>query len=278
MKLNFKLYRSSCLLLTLLLTLLRCLSMTAFYNPQLGYFDNSFLPITMNVIYLLAALWFLSTLKLLPKGALRTDFTPEHSPFKWASGAGAGLLVLALILVFTSQSSSKFTPLILLTLALSTLFFISAFVNDTKIEVVRAFSSIAVIGLLMCTLAAIYFDLAIAMNSPHKVMGSFALMASMIFMLCETRVFLGKPLSRLHFATSLLTFTIGASMVLSSACYIIVASPSVFIKTPIILGNAGYLLVIAAISAYALARCFSFSDTAKEQDFADSTSEPAAEE
>ena len=252
--------------------------MTAFYNPQLGYFENSLIPFATNLLYVLSVIWLLSAIKLLPKAALKADFTPELPHFKWASGASAVLLIISLVLVFTRQSSSKFIPLILLTLALSTLFFISVFVKDVKVNIIRAFSSIAFIALFMCILAAVYFDLTIAMNSPHKVMGSFALMASMAFALCETRIFLGKPLSRLHFAMSMVTFTIGASMALSSACYIIVAAPSEFIRNPITLGNTGYMLVIAATALYALSRCFSFAETDKQNKTADSVAEPTAEE
>ena len=284
MKLNLKLYRSSCLLLTLLLTLFRCLSMTALYNPQLGYFQNSILPLAMNVIYVLSAIWFLSAIKLLPKSTIKAEFTPELPHFKWASGTSAVLLIVSLVLVFTRQSNSKFIPLILLTLALSTLFFISVFVKGQKSDMIRAFSSIAFTALFMCILAAVYFDLTIAMNSPHKIIGSFALMASMIFTLCETRIYLGKALSRLHLAMSMLTFTISASMVLSSICYIIGAAPSEFVKNPITLGNTGYILVIAATAVYALSRCFSFTEPTeltelKEQnDALETQAEPSAEE
>jgi hypothetical protein len=136
---------------------------------------------------------------------------------------------------------------------------------DSKIcASIRAFTSIALIASLTIALAALYFDMTIAMNSPHKIHGSFAFMSAMIFALCETRTYLGNPLPRLHLASSLLTFMLGISFALSSVTFLITAAPSPFVTNPIVLGNIGYIGIIIGISAYATARSFTFNNTSEE--------------
>ena len=96
--------------------------------------------------------------------------------------------------------------------------------------------------------------------------GIFAIMSAMILTLCETRTYLGAPLPRLHFASALLTFLIGASTAVSSVIYVATANPTAFASTPILLGNGGNIAVIVGISAYALARCFAFENDLKEKE------------
>lgn len=264
MKNKVKTYCLSALLLTFILTLLRCVSLSAFYDDAIGYFNPSFVTTVMNALYLLSSLWYLSALLLIPKSSLQTEFSPADVSIKSAAMFAAVLFVFSAVSIFATVSTSKFGLIGALTALASALFFSLITIKSKISETIRAFASIALISTLIIVLASLYFDMFIAMNSPHKILGSFTLMAAMVMVLCETRVYLCKPLTRLHLASALLTFSLGISFALSSVIYLFTASPSAFVTKPMILGNIGYLGIIVGISVYAVARCFTFVDATEK--------------
>ena len=258
MKNKIKIYCFTCLILTFILTLLRCISLTAFYDTRTGYFNSAFIPTVMNMIYILSSVWCLSTLILIPHSHIETDFTPSFMWMKGASMFSTVLFICSAIFMLVSPTESKFHFINVLTVALSALFFILTIVKNDKSDNIRAFISMALIAALTVILATLYFDMTIAMNSPHKIHGSFVLMSAMIFGLCETRTYLGTPIPRVHLASALLTFMLGISFTLSAIIYLFTAQPTEFVSNPVILGNVGYIGVIMGISVYAISRCFAF--------------------
>ena len=265
MKNKVKTYCFSCLILALILTLLRCISLTAFYDTQTGYFNSSFIPTVMNVIYTLGVVWCLSTLVLIPKAQIETEFTPNSVCLKGASAFSAAMFIFSILYMSVSQTASKFGFAITLTAAISALFFVFAFAKKEIYGKIRAFASILLVAAFTVILATLYFDMTIAMNSPHKIHGSFVLMSAMIFGLCETRTYLGTPIPRVHLASPLSTSTLGISSTISTVAYILFANPSKFVSNPVILGNLGYIAIIMGISVYAIARCFTFENTNTEK-------------
>ena len=255
MKSKVKIYCNTGLILTLILTLFRCVSLAAFYDVDLGYFNGGFVPTMMNAIYFIASAWCLSPIVLLPKSQIRAEFTPSTAHFKGASVFAAVLFLLSSTAFFGTRKLAVFTVALVI---ISALFFISTLFNKESLKTARAFLSIAVILTLIISLAKLYFDMTIAMNSPHKLLGSFSFMAAMVFMLCEVRVYLGKQLPRLHLAASLLTFLLGISFSFSALSFLFAAAPRPFVTNPIVIGNFGYIGIIAGISVYALSRSFSF--------------------
>ena len=262
MRNKVKTYCFTCLILTFILTLLRLVSLFNFYDVGVGYFNSSFITTLTNVIYLISSLWCLSSLIFIPKSSIETQFTPNSLCVKGASAFAAVLFIFSAI--FMCGTHSKFASIIMLTSLISTLFFIFSLLNFKVSGVIRAFASIFVTATLTIILMAVYFDMTVAMNSPHKILGAFALMSSMLFSLCETRVYLKKTLPRTHFAFCLLTFMLGASFALSSAIYVFTSHASEFISNPITLGNIAYVAVIIAVSVYAISRSFSFEDAQTE--------------
>ena len=265
MKSKLKIYCLTALFLTAILTVLRCLSLFFFYSPEIGYFDSSAITVTSNALYVTGAVWLFSPLLFIPKGAISTKFTSSRTSHKSCSSFSAVMFLFAFA---TSLLSGKLTLSVILTaaafLAATAFFALSAF-GGGKWDTPKAICSLAPTLSLVLVLASIYFDLKIAMNSPHKIVGGIILMTAMVFFLCETRIFLDKPLPRLHFASGLVTFFLGASYALSSVIYLLIASPRAFVAHPITLGNMGYLGVIIGVSVYAASRCLLFGDAEKPQ-------------
>ena len=268
MKNKTKIYITSALLLTVALTFLRVISLAAFYDAGIGYFKPSFVPIVMNVLYGISAAVCLSAIFTVKARETETTSAPQTAPFQASSFFAFVLFILATLAVIAERGRAKTPLLCALMLLLSALFFIIPLAKQSKLEGVRSFLSIAPTASFVIILASLYFDISIAMNSPHKVLGSFALMSAMVFSLCETRIYLGKPLHRLHFAFSLLTFVLGIPYVVSTAVYLWTASPSAFVTNPIVLGNLGYVSAILGISVFTVARAFSFESPKKPDEAA----------
>lgn len=265
MRNKVKIYCFSSLILALILTLLRCVSLTAFYDAQIGYFNSAFIVTLMNALYVIGSLWCISALIFIPKASIETKFTPSSVWEKSASMFATVLFLFSAVSIFTASNSSRFGLAIALSVLISASFFILTVPKSKTAENIRAFASIAIVATLTIILASLYFDMTIAMNSPNKIHGSFVLMSAMIFALCETRTYLGKPLARIHLASALLTFTLGISFSVSAVAYIFTSHPSAFASNPVILGNIGYVGIIIGISVYALSRSFTFTDAQPNQ-------------
>ena len=166
---------------------------------------------------------------------------------------------------FVLGADSKFALIIGIASLVSTLFFIFSLIRIKSSDIIRACASIFIAATPTMILASVYFDMTIAMNSPHKILGAFALMSAMVFSLCETRLYLKKAVPRLHLASALLTFMFGISFALSAIIYIFASQPSKFVSNSIILGNIAYIGIIIGISVYAITRAFMLQYTQSEK-------------
>ena len=262
MKNKLKIYCLTVAIITAVLTLLRTGALFLSYDTALGYFNSSPVTAIMNALYILGALWAASSLVLLPAGSVECKFIPtekRHVILSFISG-----LAFSFSSIFLFASSSSFLDTLFAASALiSAFFFAFPYALSNNFPSIRAYLSILSIVAFIGVTASLYFDMTIAMNSPHKIMGSLTLMSAMILMLCETRIFLGKSAARLHFASCLLTFILGTSYSASSLVYLLVTSPSIFIANPILLGNVGHIGIMIGVSIYSAARALTFGDTEK---------------
>lgn len=258
MKSKLKIYCLTALFLTFIIAALRCISLFLFYSPELGYFNNSPVTTAMTALYTTSAIWLFSALILIPKTSIKAEFTPNSKAYQSGSAFTAVMFVFSFISTITPiglDLKRLFTAIIILA---SALFFAISAIGNRKFDSLKAFSSLAVVLSLVVILALTYFDMNIAMNSPHKILGGLTAMIAMVFFLCETRIYLGKPLPRLHLASGLTVFMLGTSYGVSSIVYLLVASPNAFNSHPIMLGNIGYVGAIIGISIYAISRSFTF--------------------
>lgn len=264
MKIKLKIYCVSALALTALLLVLRTLCLFFSYDTSVGYLNHSLLSALTTVFFVIATLWCLSALIAIPHGEISTRLTPDSVAFKAVSAYSAVVALLSGSLMATVTNSTPIEKLAAISAMASALFFIFVIINKEKLELAKAFSSIILVASLVSVLASVYFELTIAMNSPHKILGGFALMSAMLFVLCETRIYLSRldgqmATPRLHFALSLLTPTLGLPFAASAVIYRLASGESGFVTGAAILGNIGYIGIISAVSVYAVARCFTFT-------------------
>ncbi len=260
MKSKLKIYCLTALILTAILSALRCLSLFLFYAPELGYFNSSPITSMITALYIASAIWLFSALIFIPKDTVSTEFISDNRVLKSGAAFAAVMFVFAFLSPLINGAKGLkeiFTAVLFLA---SAVFFILSAIGNKSLGSAKAALSLALILSLILELASIYFDMRIAMNSPHTILGSLNIMASMAFFLCETRIHLGKPLPTLHLASGLTAFMFGASYAISSLVYLFVKSPRAFISHPITFGNMGYLSVMIGISVYAITRCFAFGD------------------
>lgn len=253
-----KIYSLLALTAAIIITLLRSLSLLNSYDIATGYFNASPIFLATKIITVATALGCAAPLFLIPKNAISAKLTPSSRPMRFASCYSAIITLLATVATLPFYSSGKLAVLTIVSLGLSALFFVFFAIGRRNHEICKAFFAISVIACCVFILASLYFNLSIAMNSPHKIYGSFALMSAMFLMLFEIRIYLKKPMPRLHLAFSALTFVLGFSLSASSIIFRLISHSSEFVASPILLGNIGYVLFIAAMSLFAIARCFTF--------------------
>lgn len=263
---KIKVYCLSAVVLTFILTVLRCLSLFFAYDTSVGYFDRTFLSGFTTALFVIGALWCLSPLVLIPRESITSEFSPDTVSFKAMSAYSALVTLLASFAMITAGDTRLIEKIGIITTVLSTLFFVFGILKKDIFRTVRAFLSIVTVSSFVCILASVYFDMTIAMNSPHKIMGGFALMSAMIFGLCETRIYMQKDMPRLHFALGLLTLMLGFPYAGSSIFYRLISDSSEFVTNATVLGNIGYVYAIMAISVYAAARCYHFREAIKKND------------
>lgn len=254
---KIKIYACTAIGLAVLITALRTLCLFFSYDVETGYFNPSPLNTITNILVALAIIGAASARFIFQKDSLCTELCPKHPIFRLSSLCSALITILAAAYISTSGTLGTLGKIALVFTVISTAFYALGVVAKNKLDIYRAFLSIACIVAYIAVLASLYFNMNVAMNSPHKIFGSFALMSSMLLILCETRIYLGVSMPRAHIAFSALTVVFGFSQSLSSFTYIL-SGVSQFAATPVVLGNLGYVLLLLAVSVYATARCFAF--------------------
>ena len=265
MKNKVNIYRISALLLTLILTVVRTISLKSFYAPQIGYFNSSPIVTVTDVVLILGAIWFISSAFAISKNEISVEKTSRSLYSKVAASFTAIIFLASAVFLFF-YTENKFSVLAGIFTFLSAIYFISVAVDNKKLETTRAFLSMLPTLAFLLSAVTIYFDMKIAMNSPHKIMSGFAMLCAMLFSLCETRVFIERQIPRVHFAMGLITFTLGFTYSASTLIYLLTEKLSDFQRRPVALGNVGFIGIVLAFSIYALSRCFAFETTVESSD------------
>lgn len=254
---KIKIYACTAMGLAVLITVLRTLCLFYSYDVETGYFNPSPLNTIANILIALAIIGTASARFIFQKDSLCTELSPKHPTFRLSSLCSALITLLAAGYIATVGTFGLLGKIALVFSVISTAFYTLGVVAKSKFDIHRAFLSIACIIAYIAVLASLYFNMNVAMNSPHKIYGSFALMVSMLLMLCETRIYLGVSMPRAHIAFAALTLIFGFSQSISSFIFIL-SGASQFAAIPVALGNLGYGLLLLAVSVYAAARCFAF--------------------
>ena len=184
---------------------LRTMALLWNFDFEIGYFNSRPLHFAGTLTVIISAVILATYLVL---GAKRTPRINLSSPISFLpSGLMAtSLLYLAASMLVYAKSSEDgifangriadipaFLALVAVPLALLSVahFFLNVF-NTERASEVRAYLSIATALLLSLTSAMLYFDTALPINSPNKIVDQMALLFSALFFIYETRISLGR--------------------------------------------------------------------------------------
>ena len=227
-----KFIRLSSLLLALILAVLRTVAVLYCYDASLGYFrDGYLLPMIANLLTLLVIPFCLSLPMPLGGGKLRMMPARFHLPTAFSSALVAFLLIAYAALHVTEIGAEilRDAPTdarIVLTSGVSALLSVCGAVSfiltasmGAEISPKKAISTASVVLFAVMYALFLYFDNAMPINAPEKLLAQITLLSVAVFFLYETRVALGQPMPALRAAFGLLAMILTASSALPNIIY-----------------------------------------------------------
>ncbi len=199
MKSKIKIYSFSALILALLLTVLRALSLILFYDHELGYFDGGFLPVFSRALTLAATLWCLTALILIPKDSITAQ--KSNSPL------GAGALAACSILLLTSAVflvlfGNKLSLVCGCLLLLGGLYPVCRLLAPDRISVC---AGMILVVALVPILFIFHFDMYAPINGAVKNTVFLSILSGALMLLGELRFLFRDGMPRAFFALKLIT-------------------------------------------------------------------------
>ncbi len=234
---NMKSIFRICSILALVAAVWRSVAFITSFDSDVGYFNGSFLPTATNwflvisAAYALSGFFFINKKALLPK---TLDSSPNSVYF---ASIFAGFVMAAdfVYKIYAMIGEERFeyyayifkkgfradNSYLLRAMAIIEIFgTLSAlltavwfFIRSTKKAKSTAVAALGFFPILraLSGIAAIYFDMEIQMNHPSKLLIQIALIATMIYFLCETRFFVSEmhPRPRRFFVSGCIVILLG---------------------------------------------------------------------
>ncbi|MBE6662172.1 MAG: hypothetical protein E7606_02685 [Ruminococcaceae bacterium] len=188
-----RLYIFSTTILAVLLSVLHAVALCTAYDGSVGYFDGTPLVVTMQILYALVAVWCLVIPFLTAKES--TSAAPPTFPMIFTGYFSGILFLFSGILLLRSALASPSTPMLVYLLAIFTLLAAPFFLTVGKKA--HAALGFLALGFLFCLLFYVYFDMYVTINSPLKVALQLSILSALLFVLCEIRRGIGKPMPRI---------------------------------------------------------------------------------
>ena len=212
---RLKIYLYSAFILTGITVLIETLALFLAYTPSSNYFQPSLLYSLLKSFALIASAFFLTALFTFPKGELKGD-SPLTLPVSIGSGLMSIILIasgLCSILVSLQQQSDAMFMIVcgIFSLVAAGYFAINVFTTDkSEKREKHALLGFAVPISALLYIAVTYFDAAVSMNAPAKLMLHLCLIFFMLWFLQELRAMIGKATPRLYFSFGLITMLFSA--------------------------------------------------------------------
>ena len=215
---GLKLFGICTLCLTVLCVIFRIVALLFFFEPQIGYYVSGS-PVAIIAEYLPALCALLGIVFcFIPKTRVSAT-TPQFSKItKLSAYVPAATFTLWTVLFAISLTTySVLSLLFLISGALSAAFyFYFALRKKTDTSgVVILFGAFNIVWCVIA-LASSYFDVAVQMNAPHKIIFQFALLCAMILIVNEMRVGSDVVKSRFHLFSSCISTVLLATSALPS--------------------------------------------------------------
>ena len=215
---NMKTYFEACAAFAVVITLLRSIAFLVSFDSDVGYFNGTLLPIATNWLLVISIAFALSGFYFINKNAAlpRTlDFSP-NSVFFTSVFAGFVMSVDFIYKVYCMIGEERFeyyayifkkgfrsdnayllrASAIIeifgsLSAILAAIWFFLRASKKTKPIAVAALGFFPVLRALS-GIAVVYFDMEVQMNHPSKLLLQLALIAIMVYFLCEVRFFVSE--------------------------------------------------------------------------------------
>lgn len=190
-------YAISALILTFVAIVMRTLSLTLFFDSGIGYYTHDVLPYATNIFCVLCVVLFLSALFTVRTSDVTSDGR-EHNAFLAVAGivAVAGFAVYFFISISGYGKIEDINSVIglvgKLCVIAAALYFAMNVSSAQSNKSAQVMCGYGIIIWLVYALAVTYFDNDVQMNSPDKLTLHLALVASMIFFVCEFRAYLAQ--------------------------------------------------------------------------------------
>ena len=213
---KIKVYIYSSLFLTLICSLLFCVSYLFFFDPEIGYFSiYAPLPVISGALTVASLAFILTAFITIPKGAITAAPVPYGSASKLAASALAvGFLGYPAFRLLASRGETVVSPLLTLFClvlgALSALYFLLVALRTKKAGSGRVLAGFIPIFWAVVSMSEAYTNKLVAMNNPVKISFMMATLVVMLFMLYELRYLLERGFPR-----AFLVFTLAAILVLA---------------------------------------------------------------
>ena len=189
---------------------LRTISLVKYYDKEIGYFkSDAVLPTIFHIFCVCFLIFGLTALLSFAKNSFDTPLC-EKSLFYRASSILCAFILGADLInsigqIAGSASSSTLDTIRAFLCVLGIIYFAAGAMTGKTKGTARVLLGYGTIFYIALTLAKSYFDFYTTMNSPNKLLLQITFMFIMLFLLCESRAFLGISMPRAHFAEVLLT-------------------------------------------------------------------------
>ncbi len=220
--LNVKTWFRAVLILAPVAAILRTIALYTSFEPEIGYFNDSFFSTLVNWLTIIVPAFILCGFIFISKDADLPKKTPNNANSIFFSATFAGFILLAdfayklvtLIgegklsyykMVFSSSFRAENAYMLRVTsiieiigiassLLAAACFFVRS-AKDPKAKLSAWFGFFPIIRALV-GIANIYFDMTVQMNHPSKLIIQFALISVMFYFLCEEREYVSDEHAR----------------------------------------------------------------------------------
>ena len=198
------------LLLTLLTTVLRTISLLTVFDSNPGYYQKgAFLPYLQKALLLASVVYLLIELFLLKKETLPAALPTASTPMGIASLLCGFAYVCAVVLLYLNNhvKPTLLFFMILLTGLLSTGYFLydALCPSAKKIPTTPLFGLAVVVNLLLLVIKE-YLDYSVALNVPHKILVFFSFIVFALYFIQELRFAAGNAQPKFRFISGCIAF------------------------------------------------------------------------
>ncbi len=264
-----RIFGLSALGLTMVSVILRCVNLFIFFDADIGYFRRgAILPIFADILAALSLIGFAAVASIWLRKTTVIDRSREDRSPVYTSALWGALAFSVLVFAGSSAAGLLFSEgsLIENLLGFGAAAYFGLLILDKGSPLARVLTGLCVILRLVLLLASSYFNIAVQMNAPDKLMLILSCLCCMLFLVCELRILVAD--ADTPFRRSLYWFSTAAACLMGWLCALPSLLASIFGGLTLSTSVFGYCLIFA-LANYACIRLlfatFAVTETGKEE-------------